>query len=173
MKKYVAGYGDCYGGYNFYYDDETSTFTSESYELGSVDDADDKRYSKEEVVSAEWLLTELIMHNQLNSVIKHSNELQLEKNINSVLTSLHQAGHIYNIDFLGDISCTYYKITRKEYVIYYNNSYFYVKNKKCKKNPLTKQYIADFSSVKKILEHKDNITMFTWRYSSWEEYKLV
>ena len=107
----------------------------------------------------------MISYNKLHEVLQYDNELQVEQNLDVVLSSLTQSSWICNYDYLADGHFKYYKISEKEYAIYYEKTFFTVTDQG--------KGVADFTVVRRILENKETVTYSeydyfknTWMHSS-------
>ena len=82
----------------------------------------------------------------------HVNVCRVCRDLNVVLTGFKQSSTIYDYGFLSDKHLKYYEITKDEYAIYYEGTFFSVKN--------GNQGIVDFSVVRRILENHKTVTYY-------------
>ena len=108
----------------------------------------------------------MISYNKLHEVLQYDNELQVTHNLDAVLSTMTQKSWIRNYEFLADKHCKYYKISEKDYAIYYEKTFFTVTDQG--------KGIADFTVVRRILENKETVIYYseydysqnTWVHSS-------
>ena len=82
----------------------------------------------------------------------YQDKLNLCRDLDVVLTGFKQSSTIYDYGFLSDKHLKYYEITKDEYAIYYEGTFFSVKN--------GNQGIVDFSVVRRILENHKTVTYY-------------
>ena len=164
MKKEICVFSESYTTEELWFDDETNQFSIKQYHWGVIDD--EEHYDGENVTDTFNALKMMILYNKLHEVLQYYNELQVAHNLDAVLSTMTQKSWIRNYEFLADKHCKYYKISEKDYAIYYEKTFFTVTDQG--------KGIADFTVVRRILENKETVIYYseydysqnTWVHSS-------
>ena len=164
MKKEICVFSESYTTEELWFDDETNQFSIKQYHWGVIDD--EEHYDGENVTDTFNALKMMISYNKLHEVLQYGNELQVAHNLDAVLSTMTQKSWIRNYEFLADKHCKYYKISEKEYAVYYEKTFFTVTDQG--------KGIADFTVVRRILENKETVIYYseydysqnTWVHSS-------
>ena len=109
MKKEICVFSESYTSEELWLDDETNQFSIKQYHWGVIDD--EEHYDGENVTDTFNALKMMISYNKLHEVLQYDNELQVEQNLDVVLSSLTQSSWICNYDYLADGHFKYYKIS--------------------------------------------------------------
>lgn len=120
-KKEICVFGESYTTKELWFDDETNQFSIKQYHWGVIDD--EEHYDGESVTDTFNALQMMISYNKLHEVLQYDNELKVAHNLDTVLSTMTQKSWIHNYEFFGDKHCEYYKISAKEYAIYYEKTF--------------------------------------------------
>lgn len=113
-------------------------FFVDCYHWGVIDD--EEHFDGVKDISKTAALEEMVGYNKVWDILKHRARLDTDNNLDAVLSGMKQKSTIYDHGFLTDKHMTYYKISDTEYVIYYEKTFFSVKDNLC---------TVDFNVVKK------------------------
>ena len=150
MRKDVCSFGGSYTREELWYNDTTNEFLIDQYHYGVIDD--EEHFDGTEQINTLAALKKMIKKNKLRAVLMYQNELNLSRDLNIVLADLKKSSTIYDYAFLSDTHLKYYKISKDEYAIYYEGTFFSVKD--------NEQGIVDFSAVRRILENYNTVTYY-------------
>ena len=138
MKKEICTFGESYTTKTLWYDEETNQFSLKKYHWGLIDD--EEHYDGESVIDTFNALKMMISYNKLYEVLQYYHVLETARNLDAVLSALPQKSRIQNYEYLADKYYKYYRISEKEYAIYYEQTFFSVTN--------PGKAIVDFSVVR-------------------------
>lgn len=154
----ICEFGGGYGWDVLCYNKRRAQFSMEHYYCGSVDMCED-HYAGGDEISASVALYHLVKEECLQVILKYEKELNVAQNLNNVLESMTAKSWVHNPDsFLmeADMSFRYYEIVENEHAVYYEGTWFSVKN--------GKEACVDFSVVSRILEKKDSVKLHYYSY---------
>ena len=92
MKKEICVFGESYTTKGLWFDDETNQFSIKQYHWGIIDDK--QHYDGENVTDTFNALKKMISYNKLHEVLQYDNELQVEHNLDAVLSTMTQKSRI-------------------------------------------------------------------------------
>ena len=150
MRKDVCAFGGSYDKNVLWYDDDKNGFFIDQYHFGVIDD--EEHFDGTVQIDTVTALEKMIRKNKLRAVLMYQDKLNLSRDLDGVLAGLKKSSTIYDYGFLSDKHLKYYEITKDEYVIYYEGTFFSVKN--------GNQGIVDFSVVRRILENHKTVTYY-------------
>lgn len=145
MKKEICTCGESYTTKEIWFDEEANQFLLKKYHWGLIDD--EEHYDGESVIDTFNALKMMISYNKLFEVLQYYNVLEVARNLDAVLSTMTQKSWIRNYEFLDDKDYKYYKISEKEYAIYYEQTFFSVTNQG--------KAVVDFTVVRRILENTE------------------
>ena len=150
MRKDVCAFGGSYDKNVLWYDDDKNGFFIDQYHFGVIDD--EEHFDGTVQINTVTALEKMIKKNKLRAVLVYRDKLNLCRDLDVVLAGFKQTSTIYDYGFLSDKHLKYYEITKDEYAIYYEGTFFSVKN--------GDQGIVDFSVVRRILENHKTVTYY-------------
>ena len=150
MRKEVCSFGWSYSREELWYNDTMNQFFIDQYHYGIIDD--EEHLDGTEQIDTLTALKKMIKKNKLRSVLMYQNELNLSRDLDMTLADLEKSSSIYDYAFLSNTHCKYYKVTKDEYAIYYEGTFFSVK--------ASEQGVVDFSVVRRILENYKTVTYY-------------
>ena len=153
MRKDVCVFSESYTREELWYNDEKDCFFVDCYHWGVIDD--EEHFDGVKDISKTAALEEMVGYNKVWDILKHRARLDTDNNLDAVLSGMKQKSTIYDHGFLTDKHMTYYKISDTEYVIYYEKTFFSVKDNLC---------TVDFNVVKKLLENNQDILCYQYDY---------
>ena len=155
MKEIVCVFSESYTNEDLWLDGETDQFSIRQYHYGVIDD--EEHYDGEFSVDTFAALQKMIRYNKLRSVLHYYKKLNVEHDLDAVLSSMKQSSTIYNYELMSDRHLKYYEITVDEYAIYYEKTFFSVNNRN--------KGAVDFAVVRRIWENKEAVTYCEYDYS--------
>ena len=156
MRKEVCSFGWSYTREELWHDDETNEFLIDQYHFGVIDD--EEHFDGTVQISTLTALKKMIKNNKLRAVLMYQNELNLSRDLDVVLADLKKNSTIYDYAFLSDTHLKYYEVAEDEYAIYYEGTFFSVKN--------NVQGSVDFSVVRRILENYKTVTYYEYDWKN-------
>ena len=146
----VCSLGGSYTREDIWYNDTTNRFFIDQYHYGVIDD--EEHFDGTTEIDTLTALKKMIKENKLRAVLMYQNELNLSRDLDIVLADLKKNSTIYDYRFLSNTHFKYYKISKDEYAIYYEGTFFFVKD--------NEQGTVDFSVVRRILENYKTVTYY-------------
>ncbi len=156
MREEVCTFGGSYDNNVLWYDDDENRFYIDQYHFGVIDD--EEHFDGTVQIDTLTALEKMIKKNKLRSVLMYRDKLNLFRDLDVVLAGLRQTGTVYDYGFLADKRYKYYEITKDEYAVYYEGTFFSVKN--------GGRGVVDFSVVRRILENYRSVTYYEYGYKA-------
>lgn len=153
MRKDVCVFSESYTREELWYNDENDRFFVDCYHWGVVDD--EEHFDGIKNITRTAALEKMLRYNKLADVLKYRTRLDTDNNLETVLSGMKQKSTIYDYGFLADKHMKYYKLSDTEYVIYYEGTFFTVKDGLC---------TADFHILKRILDSSQDILCYQYDY---------
>lgn len=154
MREEVCTFGGSYDNNVLWYNDDKNSFFIDQYHFGVIDD--EEHFDGTVQIDTLTALEKMIEKNKLRAVLMYQDKLNLCRDLDVVLAGLKKSSTIYDYAFLSDKHLKYYEITKDEYAIYYEGTFFSVKN--------GNQGVVDFSVVRRILENHKTVTYYEYGY---------
>lgn len=87
-EKEICVFGESYTTEELWFDDEMNPFSMKQYHWGVIDD--EEHYDGENVTDTFSALKKMISYNKLHEVLQYDNELQVEHDLDAVLSTMTQ-----------------------------------------------------------------------------------
>ena len=160
----ICEFYESYSREELWFDDKINQFSLRLNCWGAVDDEEHCVGTQE--TDAFNALKMLISYNYLDIVLQYSSQLQVAQNLDAVLSAMTPRTELRMDGYLADELCMYYKISEKEYAVYYENTFFSVTGQG--------KGIADFTVVRRILENRETVKRSQYNYfrEEWTHFPL-
>ena len=165
MRKDVCSFCASYQTEEIWYDDEAGIFLVDRYHCGAIDD--EQFFDGTRPIDTFTALTQMIRNNKLRAVLMYYDALHGARDLDAALAGLKQSSAISDFTFLGDPRLKYYKTGEDEYAIYFEGTFFSVKN--------GETGAADFTVVRRILENHQTAAFYEYdpRENTWSASNIM